>query len=355
MGIITVQGVIDKEEAGIILPHEHILIDLRNQFVEPDEVSRKFLAEQKVGLENIDILKRNPWALRDNLVINDPECAEEEVMRYKKAGGGTIVDVTNVGLGRDPTVLYEISRAVGVHIVTGCGYYYQATHPPAVADLSADDIAKEMIIDITSGIDGTKIRAGVIGELGISEEMHPDEEKVLIAAARAQAETGIPIQVHIFPWRERGIPLGLDALDILAKNGADLSKVVVDHVDVAFTINIEYAVEIAKRGAYIEFDNFGHEFYLDRRDRKFIPGPFASDVQRIEALQKLVAKGYVNQILLSCDICHKTLLHRYGGWGYDHILTHIVPMLDELGGLSPDQIRTLIEDNPRRFYDVANL
>lgn len=129
MGIITVQGVVDKDAAGIILPHEHILIDLRNQFVELEEVSKKFLAEQKVGLENMDILKRNPWALRDNLVINDPKCAEEEVLRFKKAGGGTIVDVTNVGLGRDPMVLFEISRYVGVHIVAGCGYYYQATHP----------------------------------------------------------------------------------------------------------------------------------------------------------------------------------------------------------------------------------
>lgn len=222
-------------------------------------------------------------------------------------------------------------------------------------DRSVEGIAEEMVNGITVGIDGTKIRAGVIGELGISEEMHPDEEKVLIAAAKAQAETGLPIQVHIFPWREEGFPLGLEALDILAGNGADLGKVAVDHVDVAFTINIDYATEIARRGAWIEFDNFGHEFYLGKRDRKFIPRPFALDVQRIEALQKLVAKGYLNQILLSCDICHKTLLHRYGGWGYDHILTHIVPMLDELGGLSSDQIRALVEENPRRFYDVANL
>jgi len=99
MSVITVQGVMEANQLGIVAPHEHILIDLRNQFREFPDVSRRALSEQQVGIGNLDILRRNPLAIRDNLVMDDLELAEEEVSRFYRAGGDTIVDVTNIGLG----------------------------------------------------------------------------------------------------------------------------------------------------------------------------------------------------------------------------------------------------------------
>jgi phosphotriesterase-related protein len=351
MAIITVQGLINSDEAGLVLPHEHILLDLTNQYREFPEASKVSWAHEKVSLENRDILARNPLALKDNLLIDDVECAEKEVLRFKKAGGDTIVDVTNRGLGRDPDSLYGISRSTGVHIVAGSGYYYHDTHPEDMNEKTAEQIRDEIVRDISVGIDETEIRAGVIGEIGISEEMHPDEEKVLIGVAQAQASTGVGVQVHIFPWNPKGFPLGLEALKILTQNGADVHKVSINHVDVAMDINLDYIKTIAEKGAFVEFDNFGHEFYVDRRSRKFLPGPFATDVQRIKAIVSLIEADFLKSILISSDICHKSLLHRYGGWGYDHVPYNVIPMLHEFG-LNNEQIRTITRENPCRFLNT---
>lgn len=52
--------------------------------------------------------------------------------------------------------------------------------------------------------------------------------------------------------------------------------------------------------------------------------------------------------MVSCDICLKTLLHKYGGWGYDHILTNIIPMMQE-AGITDDQINVIVNENPKFF------
>jgi phosphotriesterase-related protein len=354
MSIVTVLGPVSSDKLRKILPHEHLLIDLTNQYRPFAEASKASYSTQKVNLQNRGILARNPLAMRDNLLIDDVDCAQRELMEFKKAGGDLIADVTSIGLGRDPVALRAMSRAVGVGIVAGCGYYYHATHPDDMDRRSVGELAEEMIRDIREGIDGTDIRAGVIGEIGISPEMHANEKKILAAAARAQQDTGMGLQVHIFPWAATGRPLGMDAIDVLGKNGADMCKVSINHVDVAIGIDLDYILDIVKAGAYAEFDNFGHEFYVDKPGRKFIPGPFATDVQRTETICEVIARGYIDRILVSSDICHKSLLHEYGGWGYDHVLTNIIPMFGDYG-LDAEKIKRLTEDNPRAFLDSKRI
>lgn len=351
MSVNTVQGKISAEKLGIVLPHEHLLIDVRNQFRPFSEVSKNAVAEGKVDLSNISLLRRNPMTVRDNLLMNDVALAEEEAMQFKKAGGDTIVDLTNLGLGRDVKALRAISRAVGIHIIAGCGYYYHDTHPLDMNEKTVEDLKNSMLADIVDGIDGTGIKAGVIGELGMSEVMHPDEKKVLLAAAKVQSITGLGIQVHIFPWNRTGkYPLGLDVLDILEAGGADLRKVSINHVDVAMEIKFDYCLAIVKRGAIVEVDNFGHEFYVNREDRKWLPGPFATDYQRVVLVKSLIDAGFLANILLSNDICHKCLLHQYGGWGYDHILNNIIPMMADVG-INGSEVMTMMKENTKRFLD----
>ncbi|UCB46772.1 MAG: hypothetical protein JSV25_04955 [Spirochaetota bacterium] len=351
MAIITVQGLINPDETGLILPHEHLLVNLTNMYREPPEASKASWSSQKVSLQNRGILSRDPTALKDNLLVDDVECAEREVLEFRKAGGGTIVDVTSVGAGRDPVALYGISRTTGVHIIAGSGYYFHDTHPEDMDEKTAEQIRDEIIKDIAVGIDETGVRAGVIGEIGISEEIHPNEEKVLIGVAQAQVETGVGVHVHIFPWNPKGFPLGLEALRILTKNGMDVHKVAINHVDVSMDINMNYINAIAEQGAFVEFDNFGHEYYVDKRSRKFLPGPFATDLMRIQAIVALIESGYLANILISGDICTKDLLHQYGGWGYDHVPTNVIPMLSEFG-LSLQQIDILTRENPRNFLNT---
>ncbi len=348
MPVITVQGIRDSGELGVITPHEHILIDLRNQFTAHPEATRTAYAGQTVNIRNLDVLSRDPYAVRDNLLMNDTRLAERELLEFKKAGGDTVVDATSIGIGRDPEALMRISRATGLHVIAGCGYYTCDTHPRDMDRKTEEQIADEMVRDMMVGIQGTRIRAGVIGEIGTSAEIHPNEKKVLAAGARAHRETGAGVIVHTYPWGKRG----LEALRILTDHGVPPRKVSINHVDVE--IDPAYCAQIARAGALFEFDDFGKEFFIDRRYRGFAGGVFARDIERVRALKRLIEEGYLSNILVSCDVCLKTLLHRYGGWGYDHILTHIVPMmLDE--GISQQQIDTILKENPRAFLDMESL
>jgi phosphotriesterase-related protein len=103
---------------------------------------------------------------------------------------------------------------------------------------------------------------------------------------------------------------------------------------------------IVKRGAYAEMDHFGKEFYLD-------PAGFrmASDMERVEALAELIGSGCERRILISQDICLKTELVAYGGWGYAHILNNVVPMMVRRG-INRESIRTIMVSNPAEVLDV---
>ncbi len=345
MSVITVQGVIDSNDLGIISPHEHVFIDIRNQFTNPSEAAQKALSKKNISITNLDVLSRNPYALLDNLVLNNFNTAEKELMRFKKAGGDTIVDATSIGIGRDPRSLMAVSRTTGINIIMGCGYYTFDTHPPDMNTKTVEEIRDEILSDITVGIGDTHIRAGVIGELGTSEEIHPNEVKVLKASGKAHIDTNVGIIVHTYPWANNGFEI----IDILIGEGVPPEKISINHVDVE--IDIDYCSGIAEKGAFFEFDDFGKEYYIDRPDRGFAGGVFARDIERVRALKILIDKGHLGNILISCDICLKTLLHRYGGWGYDHILTHIVPMMHEVG-ISDEEIESMIRDNPHRFVAV---
>jgi phosphotriesterase-related protein len=341
MPVMTVTGPIPDDALGVVSPHEHVLVDIRNQFTEFTAASRRAISQQPVQMSNLDVLSRNPYAVKDNLVLDDVAVAEDELLRFKRAGGDTIVDATSIGIGRDPEALFGISRAVGVNIIAGCGYYTADTHPGDMDDKTVEQIAAEILRDLTQGIDGTSIRAGVIGEIGTSAPIHPNEKKSLIAGALAHAQTGAGIIVHTYPWGKHG----LEALDILERHAVPLDRVSINHIDVE--IDLDYCTELVKRGAFIEFDDFGKEYFIDPRFRGFAGGVFARDFERVQAIKHLIGAGYLRQILMSNDVCLKTLLHKYGGWGYDHVLTNVVPMMrDE--GITQEQIDVLLKDNPRR-------
>lgn len=345
MSLITVQGSVDSSSIGIISPHEHIFVDIRNQYTELENRARGKRGAERVSIENLDVLSRDPYAVKDNLLLDDHRVAHEELMRFKRAGGEGLVDATPVGIGREPLPLQKISRTTGLHIIAGCGYYTSDTHPADMKGKSIEDIEAEIVSDIQSEIGKTGIRAGVIGEIGTSADIHPDEKKVLIAAAHAHKITGSAVIVHTYPWGKTG----LEVLTILENNGADLGRVSINHVDVV--LDVDYCEAVLDRGAYIEFDNLGKEYFIDRPNRGYAGGVFARDIERVKMLKKLVDAGYVSQILLSCDVCLKTLLHRYGGWGYDHILTHIVPMMEE-EGIATEDVDTILRENPVRFLDI---
>ncbi|MBD2865090.1 phosphotriesterase family protein [Paenibacillus oceani] len=344
MSVMTVTGKVNADSLGWVLPHEHAFIDLRPLVSAPQSISAKVLARQNVSLANSGALRRNPYAVLDNAVIDDEAVILEELLAFKQAGGTTLVDLTLREIGRDPVLLARLSRTLDIRIVAGCGYYIKATHPPDMDERSVESIAEEMLTDIRHGIDGTSIKAGVIGEIGTSEIIYPNERKTLVAAAAVQRETGLGLHVHTDLWARNGS----EAIRILAGHGADPGKICINHIDV--DIRLDYLKELLDQGVYIEFDNFGKEFYADRRHRSVLRGLFARDIDRVRAIKALIDDGYGPRLLVSNDVCLKTCLHRYGGWGYDHVITNIVPMMED-EGITPEQIRMLYCDNPAAFLD----
>ena len=345
MSVQTVTKTISKDELGIITPHEHIFIELtpffdENQVLE-DGIDPKTAA---VTMDKLGILNRHPYALRENLLMTDYETQKKEILRFKKAGGTTIVDATMPGIGRYPELLKKISEETGINVVMGTGFYVYSSHPEELKSMSEEEIAELMVKEITEGAEGTGIKAGIIGEIGISEIFNDDERRVLRAAAIAHKKTGVAVLVHINPWTTNG----LEAAQILLDNGVSPEKIAISHVDVED--DMEYMKKLLDMGVYIEFDNFGKEYYVNREVRNAGYGLFVRDTHRVACIKELIDAGYKNQLLLSCDVCLKTCLRTYGGWGYDHVLVNIVPMLED-EGVSNEDIMLMLKDNPARFLD----
>lgn len=344
---MTVLGPVPADQLGITLVHEHLFLDLRNQFTVFTDPEKRRLSQEKIALSNVGTLRRNPYAIIDNLVLDDHELAVKESMRFAQLGGRTIVDCTSVGIHRSPACLQLVAQKTGLNIIAGCGYYTYDTHPRELEQWTAHEIAQQMIADLTTGIDGTSIRAGIIGEIGTSDPIHPNERKCLLAAAIAHQATGAALFVHTYPWGQAG----LEAARRLISEGVEPQKIVICHVDVQFDLN--YLRALLDLGVMLGFDNFGKEFYIDPDDRGFAGGIFARDIERVQVIRQLLGWGHETQILIANDICLKSMLHAYGGWSYDHILRHIVPMMRH-EGIPQSAIDTFLIHNPRRLLPLKS-
>jgi phosphotriesterase-related protein len=348
----TVLGPIDARDMGVTMSHVHVTLDIRCWHMPPASPAVRALADRPLGLENLGLARRNGLAVVDNLVQHDLDLATRELLAFKQAGGGTIVDMDLPGIGRDVAALAKVARATGLHIVVSTGWYTQASHPPALAGKSVEELAEAMVEELVTGIDGGGVRAGNIGEIGLSgypqDPFQPGEERVLRAAARAQARTGASLTLHPNTGTHgvREAPADhLDRyLDVLLAEGADLGGVYVSHMGF---FPAARARELLARGlGFVSYDHFGHEEYYEGIG----PGrAFPRDKEEVLAVLELLDAGHADRVLIGCEVGWKTCYVAYGGWGYAHVLEHIVPWLRDAGA-SADDVRRLTVDNPARLH-----
>jgi phosphotriesterase-related protein len=278
-------------------------------------------------------------------VVDDEDVAVEELLRFRNVGGRTIVDPSIEGVGRNPEALARVSRATGVNIVVGSGYYVEETHPTWIKDQPAELVAERIIEDIRHGIGDTGVRAGLIGEIGCTWPLAISERRVLDAAAIAQRETGAALMVH--PGRNPYSPF--EIIDHLERADADLSRVVLAHLDRTVQ-DLDTLRELAESGIFLEFDLFGMETSLYPY---FWTGlDVLSDAQRLALVEGLLAAGLTDRLLVSHDICTKHRLARYGGHGYDHIIRNIVPWMRRRG-VSDEEIDAILIANPARAFGMS--
>jgi phosphotriesterase-related protein len=342
----TVLGPIPANSLGKTLMHEHLFLNISKYFMEPSEADEKKLAHEPLKLENIYWVRLHPFSNLDNLCLSDEKLAIREAVLFKMAGGDTITEVTpRGGIGRNPLGLARVAHETGLNIVMGTGYYIGPLHPVELSFQTEQDITDEIVKELTVGINDTGVCAGIIGEIGCSLPLDEKERKILRCCASAQQRTGAAIYLHPSPSEDQV----LENIKVLKDAGADLSRVVVGHIDVIGYNDITCR-KIADAGCFIGFDSFGNEGFSD------VPHPGfyveLSDVKRIDNIIGLIKDGYLNHILVSQDIGTKIRLTTYGGTGYAHILRDVVPIM-RVKGLSDDQINTLLVENPRRVLSFA--
>ena len=334
----TVLGAVDASELGITMMHEHLLLDLRHICDEPDDPDGRALSRAPVSMENLSWVFLNTTRNEDNMVLSDPELAIREAALFKQAGGMTLVDVTNVGLGREPEKLRYIAEKTGLHIVMGAGYYHGLFHPPEMDEKSEDEIFEEIVGDVTDGVDGTGIRAGIIGEIGCNWPLHANEAKVLRASARAQQATGAPISIH--PGAH--VESTFEIIGILEAAGADIERVVMGHME-RNVWNHDQMSRLAKLGCYLEYDWFGE--VRPRFPNGIVEVP--SDGERIRQISYLISEGFGEKVVVSQDVCFKSRLASFGGPGYAHIVKYVQVWMREMQ-FGEKAIENLLVNNPRR-------
>jgi phosphotriesterase-related protein len=297
---------------------------------------------------------------RDNLRLDSLDEAIDEASRFRDAGGDTIVDVTPKNSGSDPQRLRTIAHETGLNIVHGTAYYNlrNSEHPERLYEASIDEIAGEFVSDVREGIGNTDVRAGLIGEIGLSNHIEDQQEKVLRAGARAARRTGAPLTVHPpgatrHSQKNRTYPAsrwGLDILDIVEEEGLAPDRVIIDHQDRSrWYENLEYQKEIAERGAYVEYDLINAKLVTFKEEHE---DAYPSDSERVEYIMDLIEAGHGSNVLLSQDVYNKIHLPAYGGYGYMYILENFVPILRSQG-VDEGQITELLVDNPRRVLTFA--
>ena len=333
----TVLGPREPETLGLTLMHEHLLCD-----VTPPELAA-------LGLDEVEITPENAFEVRyhwcrhyGNHILRDRELMAAEIASFAEAGGGTIVELTIEGIAPDPEGLRALSLETGVAIVAGCGTYIESFSGAAL-DRTVDEQAERMIAALRSGIGDSDVRAGIIGEIGISDPATPGELRALTAAAIAQRETGASINVH--PGRDPGSPLAVVAHIVAA--GGDPTRLIISHLDRTFR-TAEEALRLVETGAVAEWDFFG----IESAHYPFAPIDLPHDGTRLDHIAALIARGYGAQVAISQDICTRSRLRRYGGHGYDHIPRNVVPMMRRKG-YDEAMIAQILVDTPRRLLTLV--
>jgi predicted metal-dependent phosphotriesterase family hydrolase len=299
--IMTALGPIRPEEFGFALHHEHVIA--------------------------------NPVAANDpDLVLDDPEASLAELELFHAAGGRGLVDMSTADYGRDIQAMSEIAAHSPVHLVIATGHHKDLYAAPYAGEDSVNQITERNIRELTEGIDGTSIRAGVIKAGTSLDEITAVEERVLRAAARAHLATGAPISTHT----ERGT-MALEQVAIFKEDGGDPSRVIIGHMD--HRLDEEHLKSLLNTGPFVSFDQLSKTQY-------------GSDEARAAMVKTLVDAGYSSQLLLSGDLARKSKLRAYGGEpGWTYLIDHFPLMLMD-AGLDAATVRELFVQNPARALTI---
>ncbi|MEO0384777.1 MAG: hypothetical protein AAF234_14625 [Pseudomonadota bacterium] len=325
----TVCGDRPASDFSSVLVHEHVLFDIAP--VGSDASSNAPIA-MHTRWQTDYRSNENPT----NASQQDWDIAAHELQALKDDGGDLIVDQSTHGLKRDAKGLQHVSQRSGCSVVAAAGTYTSAYLDATTQAMDIEALTERFIQEITVGLDGTDIKAGLIGEIGCSWPLEPVEKRALQAAARASLHTGAGLSIH--PGRDHNAPFEIVA--ILEAEGADLSRCAICHMDRTYPHG-NGPKKLARTGVMVEWDFFGIETSHYWMGDVELP----TDRGRLRAIRDMFDAGLEASVLISQDICTRTRLQSFGGHGYGHIPRNVQPLMARLG-FDVDEIDQLVRTNP---------
>jgi phosphotriesterase-related protein len=300
--LITTLGPRTADELGLILPHEHVFVDLRT----PDQP----------GYAEADT--------EDVIRLMAPE-----IRKAQAVGVTAMVECSAVGVGRRVDILKAVSEATGMPLVVPTGIYREPWVPAWAHRASEDELHDWMLGELTGEIEGTGVQAGWIKLSAGDDGITACEHTILRAAARAARAVGAVIGSHTIRGR-----VVQDQLAIVEEAGYTPDRFIWIHASAEPDVDLNLAM--ARRGAWIEYDWIGDE---------------QTDADFVDRIRRMLDAGLGDRLLLSHDRGWYDPAQPGGGTPrpYTYISERFIPRLHE-AGIDETTIRTLIHDNPFRAF-----
>lgn len=318
MTVMSVRGAVGGQDLGRTLVHEHIIISLPGEELDP------LYAPDRQEIVAI---------------------ATDRLQELRDKGVSTMVDPCPVELGRDPELYAEVSEKSGVNIIFATGFYMEDSGlPPYWRARDAQEIADFYLHELSEGVGKTGFRPGVI-KAATGVTVTANERKVLAGAALAQKQAGVAIITHT----EHSLH-GDVQQDIFEQNGADLSRVMIGHQDEQESA--EPIIRLAERGTFVGIDRVGLEI-------------LAPDTRRADHVATLIERGHIGKVCLSQDCVCTMSAPRFpfalppgftmtpgefmlSNKPLSYVVTDFADLLRERG-VTEAQLDTIFRDNPRRL------
>ncbi len=323
----TARGPVDAGSLGRTLMHEHVFV-----------LSAEHVANYGAG---------SWW--------DEEERVADAIAKLRELAGrgiATIADPTVWGLGRYIPRIKRIAEQVpelNIIVATGCytyddvPFFFHHRGPALNQALGAevpDPMAEMFIGDITSGIAGTGVKAGLLKCAVDKQGITSGVERVMRAVAQCHRRTATPITVHTHP----GSRTGLEVKRVLCdEEGVEPHRIVLGHS--GDTTDADHLSELAEAGFLLGMDRFGIN----------LETTFEA---RADVVVEMCRRGYAERMVLSHDAaCYidwvdPNVMALLSQWHYLHIEQEVLPYLREKG-VTEQQITTMLVDNPRRYFDSA--
>jgi phosphotriesterase-related protein len=309
----SVTGPVDLDELGTTLIHEH--------FRTTDEAGRfqfPHLYDEQAE-----------W----DAAMSDANAVEGH-------GVKTVVEPSAMFLHRDVSFSKRVAEESGLQVIVATGIYTYDYLPQFLQNRDEDAIAAIFVHEIENGIQGTDIKPAFIKCAADEPGITPNIEKVHRAAARASVQTGLPIMAHSHP----ASGTGPEQMRIFGEEGVEPAKVQVAHT--GDTDDLDYIEKLLDTGCWIGMDRYGLDLYLPTE-------------QRNKTVLALLERGYADRMFLSQDYCStidwfpaevqeylKT--NEVPKWSMTFLFEEVIPELEERG-MTGDQLKTMLEENPKRW------